>query len=381
MNRHHYAVFVRNCRLILLLRRDFGDGDLNIFRPAEWRWKLPQVCDDTWHHYTLNVRFPDVELLVDGLPAEVAPEVIDDWPLHPARDVNTTLVLGACWQGAEGGTKHGMHGQLAGLGLLLQDTLPATGALCAVRCREGLSVGAGPLLHRVTVEGDDGADLETLLRKVTYSAARTAPTPGRRNLHVATTVTCVDGGTLTALPVESYLMVSAPRAPRVLLQGGGETARDYAHFRAGVRVFPDVRLQVRQAKVPRVDACGVTVYPALNPDHESLAVSENLAQYDIRATITRDGAQFAGADSTHHYETALRSLVYTNRKPAYYLNRVFKLTCSELDGRFASDEFVQTVSNRVTTSRYSHATPEPVRSKPTIYVTVDGGPPARVCGE
>lgn len=49
MNRHHYALFVRNCRLILLLRRDFGEGDLNIFRPAEWRWKLPEVC--TVHTY------------------------------------------------------------------------------------------------------------------------------------------------------------------------------------------------------------------------------------------------------------------------------------------------------------------------------------------
>ncbi|KAH0814861.1 hypothetical protein GEV33_007930 [Tenebrio molitor] len=62
MNRHHYALFVRNCRLILLLRRDFSEGDLNIFRPAEWRWKIPQVCDDQWHHYAVNVRFPDIEL-------------------------------------------------------------------------------------------------------------------------------------------------------------------------------------------------------------------------------------------------------------------------------------------------------------------------------
>lgn len=43
MNRHHFALFVRNCRLILLLRREFGDGDLKSFRPAEFRWKLPQV--------------------------------------------------------------------------------------------------------------------------------------------------------------------------------------------------------------------------------------------------------------------------------------------------------------------------------------------------
>ena len=43
MNRHHFSLFVRNCRLILLLRREFGDGDLKSFRPAEFRWKLPQV--------------------------------------------------------------------------------------------------------------------------------------------------------------------------------------------------------------------------------------------------------------------------------------------------------------------------------------------------
>lgn len=43
MNRHHMALFVRNCRLILLLRRDYTEANLNTFQPAEWRWKLPQV--------------------------------------------------------------------------------------------------------------------------------------------------------------------------------------------------------------------------------------------------------------------------------------------------------------------------------------------------
>lgn len=101
MNRHHYALFVRNCRLILLLRRDFSEGDLNIFRPAEWRWKMPQVCDDQWHHYAVSVRFPDVQLYVDGQlfrSEKKNPEVIDDWPLHPTKGINTTLTVGACWQ-------------------------------------------------------------------------------------------------------------------------------------------------------------------------------------------------------------------------------------------------------------------------------------------
>ena len=42
-NRHHMALFVRNCKLVLLLRREYQQGEENVFRPAEWRWKLPQV--------------------------------------------------------------------------------------------------------------------------------------------------------------------------------------------------------------------------------------------------------------------------------------------------------------------------------------------------
>ena len=102
MNRHHFALFVRNCRLILLLRREFGDGDLKSFRPAEFRWKLPEVCDDQWHHYAVSVEFPNAELYVDGRPFAVTknnPEIIDDWPLHNSHGLNTTLTVGACWQG------------------------------------------------------------------------------------------------------------------------------------------------------------------------------------------------------------------------------------------------------------------------------------------
>jgi len=61
MNRHHFAVFVHNSRLVLLLRQEPGHGvDLNTFKPAEWRWKLAQVCDGEWHHYAISVDFPQV---------------------------------------------------------------------------------------------------------------------------------------------------------------------------------------------------------------------------------------------------------------------------------------------------------------------------------
>ena len=101
-NRHHLALFVRNCKLVLLLRKEYQEGEENTFRPAEWRWKLPQVCDDEWHHYAVNVNFPVVNLVIDGeewTDQKDNPEIIDDWPLHPAEDITTKVTIGACWQG------------------------------------------------------------------------------------------------------------------------------------------------------------------------------------------------------------------------------------------------------------------------------------------
>jgi len=43
----------------------------------------------------------DGELFVDK--EHNNPELIDDWPLHPARKVHSTkLAVGACWQGGGG---------------------------------------------------------------------------------------------------------------------------------------------------------------------------------------------------------------------------------------------------------------------------------------
>lgn len=359
MNRHHYALFVRNCRLILLLRRDFGDGDLNIFRPAEWRWKIPEVCDNEWHHYAINVRFPNVELFVDGEPYHSAdgksPEVIDDWPLHPAHGVNTTLTVGACWQGTESDMKHMFTGSLAGLAVLQAAVHAPRHYVCVAHCREGLSLAPDLYLRQVSVQGDGVADVETLLRKVTYTDSRAFPTPGRRNVHVATTITCDNGHILKARPVESYIMVLQPQTPSILINGSGDCARDYAHFRSALRVFPDLTVRVMghggekvaEQAAQKLDSCVVSVYPALNPDHEALSLkhSEQLPlRFDIRAAVTRDGVSLSGADSVHNYQTVLREIEYSNKKPAYYLNRVFKLTCSELNGRFTSNEYVQTLT-------------------------------------
>lgn len=60
------------------------------------------MCDNEWHHYSVNVRFPNMDLFVDGKQHSAEPknpEVIDDWPLHLTKGITTTLTVGACWQG------------------------------------------------------------------------------------------------------------------------------------------------------------------------------------------------------------------------------------------------------------------------------------------
>nr|XP_040048214.1 calsyntenin-2-like [Gasterosteus aculeatus aculeatus] len=97
MNRHHYSLYVHNCRLVFLLRRDFTQVDT--FRPAEFHWKLEQICDEEWHYYVINVEFPGVTLYVDGVTYDPY-LVTDDWPIHPSQ-IDVQLTVGACWQGGE----------------------------------------------------------------------------------------------------------------------------------------------------------------------------------------------------------------------------------------------------------------------------------------
>lgn len=45
-----------------------------------------------------------------------------------------------------------------------------------------------------------------------------------------------------------------------------------------------------------------------------------------------------------HYEQALRQVRYRNWRPATLIERSFRLTCSELNGRYTSNEFNLEVS-------------------------------------
>ncbi|XP_076320590.1 calsyntenin-1-like [Tachypleus tridentatus] len=370
-NRHHYSIFVRNCRLILLLRREFYQERPSVFRPAEWRWKLPEVCDNQWHHFAVSVKFPQASLYVDGQVFKVTannPEVIDDWPLHPMKGVNTTFVVGACWQGRENKTNFHFHGYLAGLSLLRGETENLEVLSCLHQCKESLEEPSTDLLEpgmelmtnsektQVTMEGNNKENLEKLVSNVMYWNSRKFPTPGRRNLYLDTVVMCSNGKPQKVPEIKSYVMVMQPEEPSIVINGTSNLAREYKAFKEGIELFNTISLTVDQNHEEefsdvvvtidnKVDKCSIQVYPPLNPDHEYFRLPQNLMLHlRVHHRDHKEGVIIYGADKIHNYELILRQILYFNRKPAYYLNRAFKLVCFELNDRFVSNEYIQTLT-------------------------------------
>jgi len=373
-NRHHTSLFIRNCKLVLLMRRDYQEEERNIFKPAEWRWSIPQVCDDRWHHYAVTVTPEGVELTLDGefwQPEANNPEVIDDWPLHPAADIQKTLTVGACWHGSDMKMKHSLRGYLAGLSVLPGKREHSEVLKCLVQCSESLQLPATNLLEpgmemvtnshgsQVTIDGEDATNMDQLVRQVAYLNTREFPAPGRRRLELSTTITCKDG-TKRKVPtaVSGILVLSVPQ-PTITITGTENISREYESFKRGVRIFSDVRISVSRtggstteygepmvgASLDRLDKCSISVFPPLNPDHEEIMLPDLMIRsLNLRSEISKTGAEVKGADMIYNFEQVVRQVIYTNQKPAYYLNRQFKIFCSELNERFTSNEFVQTLT-------------------------------------
>merc|ERR1719322_2372017 len=382
-NRHHMALFVRNCKLVLLLRREYIEGEENTFRPAEWRWKMPHVCDYEWHHYAVNVDFPEVELIVDGEKwsseskighegsgnhVQDNPEIIDDWPLHPAGDINTKVTIGACWQGSESSYRHQLRGYLAGLAYLPGSNENEDVLKCLHQCAESLQIpavtnsmssGMEMVIDSkgsvVKVDGKTAKDVASMVQRVAYLNTREFPVPGRRIARLETQLECENHKTIHLEDERVDVDVISVPEPTIRISGTDDISRDYEDFKLGVRIFADVHILMTTSSSSggepvngienRLDHCAVTVSPPLNPDHESIDVPEDLLRsLKITGTVSLLGAEFSGAEMIYNYERLLRQVTYTNKKPAYYLNRQFKIACSELNGRFISNEYVQTLT-------------------------------------
>ncbi|XP_070986975.1 calsyntenin-2-like [Oncorhynchus clarkii lewisi] len=378
MNRHHYSLYVHNCRLVFLLRRDFTQVDT--FRPAEFHWKLEQICDKEWHYYVINVEFPVVTLYVDGVTYDPY-LVTDDWPIHPSQ-IDVQLTLGACWQGGEVTmprfTQY-FRGSLSGLTIRPGKIESQKVISCLQACKEGLdinsleSLGKGIKFHFnpaqsiLVMEGEDLENMNAALRKVSYINSRQFPTPGIRHLHISTSVQCFGEDTCISIPdIDAVVMVLQPSEPRITIAGVDRLTRPAADLRgpAGLTLFQDLhiistvtkgdtashhtagRLGVQEEIIHNLDYCDILVLgEELRPEQESLQLQRStLLGKHLDTTNSTSGMSIYGVDSMSNYEQVIRQVHYHNWHPTQTPDRKFRLTCSELNGRYTSNEFTLEIS-------------------------------------
>uniref|UniRef100_A0A8D2JB31 Calsyntenin-1 n=2 Tax=Varanus komodoensis TaxID=61221 RepID=A0A8D2JB31_VARKO len=409
MNRHHYSLYVHNCRLVFLFRQDPSEGQS--YKPAEFHWKLNQVCDKEWHHYVLNVEFPAVTLYVDGVSFDPFP-VTEDYPLHPSK-IESQLVVGACWQeytGNENDTEKAtetpaggelrltqfFRGNLAGL-MIRSGKLDNKKVIdCLYTCKEGLElqtadggVSKGLKVHMspsqsvLTLEGDDIDRFDKAMQHVAYLNSRQFPTPGIRRIKVTSTVKCSSEEACIAVPsVEGYVMVLQPEEPKISLSGINHFARSASEFESpgGVSLFPELRIistitrevepegdededptvqesLVSEEIMHNLDTCEVTVLgDELSPEQESLEVDvARLQQKGMEMSNSNLGMIITGVDTMASYEEVLHLIRYRNWYAVSLFDRKFKLVCSELNGRYVSNEFKVEVNVIHTANPVDHA--------------------------
>ncbi|XP_051534718.1 calsyntenin-2-like [Myxocyprinus asiaticus] len=372
MNRHHYSLYVHNCRLVFLLRTDYTQTDS--FRPAEFHWKLEQICDKEWHYYVISIEFPVVTLYVDGMTYDPY-LVTDDWPINSPQ-IDLQLTVGACWQGGEVSkakfTQY-FRGSLSGLTVRPGKIESQNIISCLQACKEGLDItsleGLGqrikfhfnPAQSLVVMEGEDLEQMNEALRKVSYMNSRQIPTPGVRHLRVSTAVQCFGEDMCISVPdIEAVVMVMQPSKPHITITGVEHLTVPASNLAQGLSLFRDLHII---STVTKGDE------PTYNTDHRSGVFTHNLDYCDIMVlgeelragleslelhrsallgrqleyTNSTTGMSIYGVDSISHYADVIREVRYQSRQAVDSV-RSFRLICSELNGRYTSNQYTLQVN-------------------------------------
>ncbi|XP_067401985.1 calsyntenin-3 [Emydura macquarii macquarii] len=402
----HYSLAVHGCRIAFLYW-----PLLESARPVKFLWKLEQVCDDEWHHYALNLEFPTVTLYVDGVSYDPA-LIHDNGLIHPPRR-ELSLMIGACWaeeknkektrgnanstdplQGDPLPIHHYFHGYLAGFTMRPGSLESREVIECLYACREGLdysdfdSLGKGMKVHvnpsqsLLTLEGDDVETFNHAIQHVAYMNSLRFATPGVRPLKLTTTVKCFSEESCVSIPdVEGYVMVLQPDAPQILLSGPAHSARPAADFESpdGVPLFSDLQVtcsishQVEAKKdeswhgtvtdtrmsdeiVHNLDGCEISlVGDDLDLEREYLILDRaSLQQRGLELINTSAYFTITGVESIAVYEEILRQVSYHIHHGAALYERKFRLSCTEMNGRYSSNEFTVEVNVLHNVNRAAH---------------------------
>ncbi|MEQ2157706.1 hypothetical protein GOODEAATRI_004523, partial [Goodea atripinnis] len=176
-------------------------------------------------------------------------------------------------------------------------------------------VHVNPSQSVLVLEGDDIESFNRAVQQVTYRNSLRFATPGVRPLKLTTSLRCFNEESCLSLKqLEGYLVVLQPDAPQISLSGvGPHLARPAPEFEGprGVPLFPELRI-----------VC-------------SLSHAVNTAA---------QGMEGGGAESISVYEDVLRSVRYRLAKGSARFERRFRLSCSEMNGRYTSNELTLEVN-------------------------------------
>ncbi len=382
LNRHHYAIFIHNCHLVFLVRHQ-DEGKSDAFFPTEFRWKLDEVCDKQWHRYTFNVDNLSVYLYVDGEVRQTK-LISDNWPLHRSN-YPTALAVGACFDdfttaartGGKGRFTGHFQGYLAGLSVLPGHMEEEATIQCLHSCKEGLSMTTDDLpadrvqfnaINTELVIKGDLSDASQLLQRVSYFNSREFPTPGQRPLTIKTIATC-DGIPIPMSDTSAYVMVVEPEEPTITISGPTQMAQEADKIARGIKPFASINivsmmseeqeqeeeaeLEVtgQEPEVPltvghRLDSCNITTGTYLMSGEAFTISADLLTSYHLTKFDSSEGMSIKGVDSIQHYVEVLRQVVYTNKEKSSKKSYSFTVTCTELNGRFLSNEYKILVCQR-----------------------------------
>uniref|UniRef100_A0AAQ5Z8F1 Calsyntenin-3 n=1 Tax=Amphiprion ocellaris TaxID=80972 RepID=A0AAQ5Z8F1_AMPOC len=383
----HYSLSVHGCRLSL-----FYWPDVSAARPVKFLWKLEQVCDSEWHHLSLSVQFPSVTLYVDGVTFD--PALIHDNGAIPNPAARQRMFIGACWgenllinaNRLQLNVRYvgGYHGLLSGVTVRPGSVEPHSVVECLYACREGLdfgdleTLGSGMKVHVnpsqsvLVLEGDDIESFNRAVQQVTYRNSLRFATPGVRPLKLTTS--CFNEESCLSLKqLEGYLVVLQPDAPQISLSGvGPHLARPAPEFEGsrGVPLFPELRIVcslkyilyniqyenaryvlcvsalMSDAVAHTLDGCEVQpLGEELNPEREELLVDMDVVrERGLEIINTTAYIAITGAESISVYEDVLRSVRYRLAKGSARFERRFRLSCSEMNGRYTSNELTLEVN-------------------------------------
>ncbi|CAH8431797.1 unnamed protein product [Schistosoma haematobium] len=231
-NRHHFAVFLHNCKLVVLIRREPTNeftlySDSSQLLPSQWRFDVDEVCDSNWHHYSLTYRPPEttivngqktlssnsesdieLQLYLDGRLVPNNPELVqiaENMPMVHLSVKNHEFVrtsVGACWHGRSAQFAQHFVGYLAGLTFTNGYIQSDEEILCLTNCEPRLIINdptsissntnrfdttniRNSHLNSIIIQAKSLNELSKILRNVTFYNPRLQYKPRYRPEPVA----------------------------------------------------------------------------------------------------------------------------------------------------------------------------------------------------